>query len=495
MPSQEKPGVAVVAAIRSLWLDLRDVDLVLQRPRGAARLTFRAGELYLPSSHAAAPRLRALLDHASRPTPEHGRRVDAALGALVDRLVETVMAPDLVDWRFEETDHRMELVGPLPTAAIVMRGSVRDLNEKQLLGRLRGEHTVVEAHGDASLLARIPGLDKSDAFLHSRAEEPSTVEALLSQAPGPRLDALRALCRLEAIDLLRVVDPNQRQDAPEIDDEERTRALVERLQQKVGSALEASPVRMDPNSHYDVVADRVGRLSSLNYYEILDLDVHSDEKEVHRAYDRLARLVHPVHEGRLGVSSAALGLVFEQATLAYLTLMDAERRAEYNYVAGIERAGTLSPEERAKRRVETALQAYERARKLAQREEIHFAIELARQAVSIDPQPRYLAFLGRLLARNPQWFADAIAAYQRAIEMDPKDLDLRLEMAERFEENGDFERVRAICREVLEKQPSNARAQGLLGQVEGLGELAKPAGGGLIERIRNWMGGDRGGVG
>ncbi|HVS65773.1 MAG TPA: tetratricopeptide repeat protein [Thermoanaerobaculia bacterium] len=490
MPPQAQTGAAVVAAIRSIWLERRDAELVLQRPKGSARLTFRKGELYLPSNHAAAPRLKALLEHVNRSSSEHARRVDDALGTLVDRLVEAVMATDLVDWRIEAAMNReIELVGPLPTAALVMRGTVRNLDEKQLLERLRGEASLVEAHGDASLLARLPGLDKSDAFLHSRAEKPVTVEALLKQAPAPRLNALRALGRLEAIDMLRVVDPSRSEQPAELDEEERMAAMVQRLEQKVKSWLDARPVRLDANAHYEIVADRVTRLSSLNHYEILDLEIHSDEREVHRAYDRIGRLVHPVHAKRLGVSAPALSLVFEQATVAYLTLMDAERRAGYNYSAGIEGAASLSPEERGRRRVKAARKAHERARQLAKKEEIHFAIELARQAVAMDPQPKYLALLGRLLARNPQWFTESIDTYHRAIELAPDDLDLRLEMAERYEERGEDERVRAICREVLQQQPSNARAQGLLGQIGDERAEAKPASGGLMERIRRWMGG------
>jgi tetratricopeptide (TPR) repeat protein len=492
MPTPAQPGADVVAAIRSIWLGRRDADLVLQRPKGTARLTFRGGELYLPSTHPAAPRLEALLEHAGRPTPEHARRVDAALGTLVDRLVEAVMASDLVEWRLEEVKREVELVGPLPTAALVMRGTARNLGEKQLLERLGGEEAVVESRGDASLLARLPGLDKSDAFLHSRAEKPVAVEALLNQAPAPRLDALRALVRLEAIDMLRVVDADRSEEPAAIDEDERNRAMSRRLEQKVKASLDARPMSLDPNAHYDIVAEKVSRLSALNHYEILDLHPHADEKEVHRAYDRVGRLVHPVHDRRLGLSAATLSLVFEQATLAYLTLMDAERRAEYNYSAGVELTGKLSAEERAERRVEAARTTYQRAARLARKEENHFAIELARQAVAIDPQPEYLALLGRLLARNPQWFSESIDTYQRAIEIAPENLDLRLEMAERYEERGDHQQARAICREVLERQPFNARAQGLLGQ---LGEEPavepRSVGPGLVERIRTWLGGDR----
>jgi curved DNA-binding protein CbpA len=472
-----------VDAVRSIWLARRDAALCLERARGATRLPFRGGELYLPSSHAAAPRLRGLLSQEATPGSVHARRVEEALRVLVDRLVSLLLAPDVRGWEIEETPATDDLVGPLPTAALIMLGVVRDLGERDLLERLGGEQSLLVADGDSGLLTRLPGFDrKTDAYLLSRAEEPVTVEALLSQAPGERVEVLRALCRLQSIQLLRAADPAAPESDAAIDQEQWIRSLVAGFSERIRRSLETRPLTLDPNTHYEIVAQRIAGLASMDHYELLEIEVHSDEREVHRAFDRIARLAHPLHASRLGLSAESLALVFERATLAYVTLSDSERRGRYNFEAGVDRGATLSEEERGARRVEAAERAYDRARRLAAKEEIHFAIELARQAAAADPQARYLALLGRLLARNPQWFGDAVAAYQRAIELSPDDPDLRFELAQRYEEKGDAERARAICREILERRPSHARTQGLLAQLDqALGRPERPPG--LIDRL------------
>ncbi|HVS16893.1 MAG TPA: tetratricopeptide repeat protein [Thermoanaerobaculia bacterium] len=476
-----------IDAVRSIWVDRRDAELRLTRAQGVTRLPFRGGELYLPPGHAAAPRLRGLLAQSAAPGSRHASRIEEVMRTLVERLVGLLLAPDVREWTIEGVEAAGDLVGPLPTAALIMSGTVRDLGEAELLERLGGERSLVVAHGDSELLTSLPGADrKTDAFLLSRAEVPVTVEALLSQAPGERLEVLRALCRLESIQLLQRVAEHAREPEEAPDSESWTRSLVERFAERIRRSLENRPLTLDPETHYRLVAERIGRLAATNHYELLELEVHSDQRAVHRAYDRIARLSHPIHAARLGLSAESLAMVFEHATIAYVTLGDAERRARYNFEAGVDRGGELGEEERAERRVAAAQQAYDRARRLAAKEEIHFAIELARQAVSTDPQPRYLALLGRLLARNPQWFADSIAAYQRAIELAPADADLRFELAARYEEHGDLQRARSICREILEHQPSYARAQGLLAQLDAA-LRAPQRGPGLLDRILGWF--------
>ena len=61
---------------------------------------------------------------------------------------------------------------------------------------------------------------------------------------------------------------------------------------------------------------------SSSHYQILRVSVNATEQEIKRAYRRAARRAHPDHGGDPAV--------FRQVTLAYETLVDPRRRAEYD---------------------------------------------------------------------------------------------------------------------------------------------------------------------
>jgi len=61
---------------------------------------------------------------------------------------------------------------------------------------------------------------------------------------------------------------------------------------------------------------------SSSHYQILRVSVNATEQEIKRAYRKAARLAHPDHGGDPAV--------FRQVTLAYETLVDPRRRAEYD---------------------------------------------------------------------------------------------------------------------------------------------------------------------
>lgn len=61
---------------------------------------------------------------------------------------------------------------------------------------------------------------------------------------------------------------------------------------------------------------------SSSHYQVLRVSVNATEQEIKRAYRKAARLAHPDHGGDPAV--------FRQVTLAYETLVDPRRRAEYD---------------------------------------------------------------------------------------------------------------------------------------------------------------------
>lgn len=187
--------------------------------------------------------------------------------------------------------------------------------------------------------------------------------------------------------------------------------------ERVGRGLAERPLTVKPREHREQVAELLKQLGDVTFYHLLGIDPATATREVHLAYDRVARLVHPTHARRLGLEGReeVLKLLFERATLAYLTLVDIERRKAYDRDTGPVRWTALRTSTASK--TEEARRCYEQARVLSESEEFHSAIEVLRRSVRLAPSADAYALLGLLLAKNPQWLRDAAEALERAQDM------------------------------------------------------------------------------
>lgn len=187
--------------------------------------------------------------------------------------------------------------------------------------------------------------------------------------------------------------------------------------ERIARGLEERPLTIPAREHRERVAELLKQLGEGTFYHLLGIDPTTGTREVHEAYDEVARLVHPSQAGRVGLEGreGVLKLLFERATLGYLTLVELDRRKAYDREVGparwtAMRASAASREEEARR-------CLARARALAESEDFHPAIELLRQSVRLAPNGEACALLGLLLAKNPQWLDEALEALERAVEM------------------------------------------------------------------------------
>jgi curved DNA-binding protein CbpA len=189
--------------------------------------------------------------------------------------------------------------------------------------------------------------------------------------------------------------------------------------ERIGRGLEERPLDLGVEAHRVEVAGLLRKLGEESLYHLLAIDPTASAILVHEAYERIARLVHPAHAGRLGLGGReeVLDVLFERVTLAYLTLSHPGRRREYDrefITAGGPRPGGKP---RADEQRERARGNFNRAVTLAAAEDYHFAIELLRDAVRVDPRAEYFALLGELQAKNVHWLRHAAESYARALEL------------------------------------------------------------------------------
>ena len=235
--------------------------------------------------------------------------------------------------------------------------------------------------------------------------------------------------------------------------------VLSRFQERVRRDLETTPMTLDADTHRRRLAELLVRCGRDTHYELLGVSPGAGETEVHSAYLRLAREVHPDHADRLGLGGrqGVIEVLFERATEAYLVLCDPHRRSEYDRWAAVEARRT--EEERREEARALTRTLVTRAAVLVEREEYHFALEILRQAVRTDPESHEAwALLGRVQARNPKWLHMAADSLRRAMELAPGQLEYRYALAEVEEERGRREAALRLYEQILESLPGHPLA-------------------------------------
>jgi curved DNA-binding protein CbpA len=233
----------------------------------------------------------------------------------------------------------------------------------------------------------------------------------------------------------RMDNPNRSAQRPT---EEELRLFLDRI----GRRWADHPPDLDPEAHRQRVAELLHEVGEANFYRLLGIPLTARAQEVHEAYDRIARLVHPANAGRLGLTGreGVLEMLFERLTLAYLTLIQLERRKVYDQDLGpgVWRAAASEPppQQRREEMVGVAQGYFQRAIKLVADHDYHLAIELLQQAVRVDgSRPEYSALLGTLQAKNSRWLRVAAENLERAVKLgarDPEMLALLVRVRERL---------------------------------------------------------------
>lgn len=227
--------------------------------------------------------------------------------------------------------------------------------------------------------------------------------------------------------------------------------------ERIGQRLAERPVDLDPEAHRERVAGLLRQAGEASFYQLLDVPPTAGAQEVHEAYDRIARLVHPANARRLGLAGreGVLEMLFERLTLAYLTLVQPDRRKVYDRELD---PGTWSaalspgPGRRREEARSVAQVYYERAMELAAADDYHFAIELLQQAVRADDgRSEYFSLLGKLQARNSRWLRVAAENLQRAADLGSRDLELPAALAQVRERLAAGEALRPASTDVKPK--------------------------------------------
>lgn len=223
-----------------------------------------------------------------------------------------------------------------------------------------------------------------------------------------------------------------------------------------------------------------------DYYQILEVSPDASEKEIKRAYHRLARERHP-DKGKTPEEVKRLQEEFALISTAYNVLKDKAKRAEYDARLRKEKTRQLEGKAPAatsqataapgppaatraaapsRERVAIAQRAFAKGLQLYNAGDYSRACEFFEAAIkNNDSEPVYHVKLGMALMRAHKPFSRAVRAIQRAIEMDPYNIEHRLALGDVYEMVGSTSLAIKTYQEILKWDPSNQEALNRLTQL------------------------------
>jgi curved DNA-binding protein CbpA len=221
------------------------------------------------------------------------------------------------------------------------------------------------------------------------------------------------------------------------------------------------------------IADAHARMAQLTHYELIGVARTADKKDIKRAYFQLAAIVHPdrYFGKKLGSYKPKMEALFARLSVAFETLTDRDKRAQYDARLG---AAPASPGPAApKAPVDPKI--------LAQRQA---AMEALKQRFTDGKAKAKQLAEAAALARAAGDFVGAVDAYQRALAVAPGDATLVAALAEMKgaaasklaeshqrqaileEKYGHWAEAAASWRRVVDARPDDASARERLAAAE-----------------------------
>lgn len=195
-----------------------------------------------------------------------------------------------------------------------------------------------------------------------------------------------------------------------------------------------------------------------DYYKVLGVSPSSNEEEVKVAFFRLAKKYHP--DKHRGAKAGEFEIKFAQINEAYNVLKDQATKAKYDLQY-------REITQHKKRPVEDKYKAdelYSTGLKAMKMNDYNSAIDLLKAAVRLEPdKAEYYSSLGMALAEKPRRLHEAREMCEKAVEMEPYDVDNYINLGLVYRKAGLHARARKQFEKALHWEPDHYIARRELG--------------------------------
>jgi curved DNA-binding protein CbpA len=195
-----------------------------------------------------------------------------------------------------------------------------------------------------------------------------------------------------------------------------------------------------------------------DYYKILGISPSASDEEVKLAFFRLAKKYHP--DRHRDAKDGEFDIKFTQINEAYNLLKDKASRTEYDkrFKTVIRKTeGTAQDKYRSEELFGAAVQALKK-------NDVNSAIDLLKAAVRLEPdKAEYYSFLGTALAEKPRRLHEAREMCEKAVEIEPYDVDNYIRLGMVYRKAGLDMRARKQFEKALRWEPDHPVARKELG--------------------------------
>jgi len=212
------------------------------------------------------------------------------------------------------------------------------------------------------------------------------------------------------------------------------------------------------------------------YYEILKVGKEASDREIKRAYHKLARDLHP-DKASDDNERKKNEILFAEVSKAYNILKDKKKRAEYDQSIKKQKEGTGKQKEsapkrdteskgssirnvRSKERNQIARKAYVKGMQIYKTGNYNKAYTFFKAAIENDDEESlYFYRLAKAMMKARKSFTKAVEYCNRAIEMDPYNMEYKLLLGEIYEAAGGKTKAKSVYEEILKWDKTNFKAK------------------------------------
>lgn len=191
----------------------------------------------------------------------------------------------------------------------------------------------------------------------------------------------------------------------------------------------------------------------MTYYEVLDVPQTASQSEIYKRYMKLMREHHPDRFSDPARRAEAEKYV-QAINEAFNTLRDSAARAKYDQ--GLQQEVERKPPE------EEARVYFGRGQTAERVKDFHTAIECYRRACALDGKAgKYPYHLARLQESNAKWRRDTVENYQKAVALEPKNVEYYKAFISFYQQQGMNIRAQKLAQKALALAPQDTELQSI----------------------------------
>jgi Domain of unknown function (DUF4388)/Tetratricopeptide repeat len=332
------------------------------------------------------------------------------------------------------------------TAALVLEG-IRSITNGLVLRRSLGDlKRDIEPARNSRFAVEAIALTDAERRIAQALHDPISIETFLKHFASESVVAAKVVIGMLALGVFTIAEHHAPADVS-FDDMQRDLELLA----AIGSS--------DQRSLRTVALSR--QLPSMDHYQVLDVPRAATRAQIISAADAMKRKYDPTTFPPI-VRDAVMS-INRRIDEAVTVLKEAGRRGAYDKLIQGRGDHTEAAIQQRLQQRSIAEHNLAKAKDLIAHSDFYGAIVLLKQCVNFMPDSSEAwMLLGACQERNPKWRRDAAESFQRALSIDPNNVDAMISLGDLYRTEGMISRAQACYEDALKISPENQQAHSRL---------------------------------